>query len=125
MGTQLETDDLKQFAVFWLASPNVDKWGKKQVRTPKEIPVRWEWGLKLNQVATEASEKMIATVYVDREITIGSILWKGRKANLPSTLTDLVQVLDYKEIPDIKGLSPRRLVMVGLYSDTLPTIDYT
>lgn len=125
MGTQLETDDLRQFAVLWPASPNAAKDGRKQVRQPVEIPVRWEWGLKLNVASPDGTEKMIATVFIDRRITIGSILRKGKKEDLPSIVDDLTQVLDYKEVPDIKGRHARRLVMLGLFGDDLPTIDYT
>lgn len=125
MGTKLATTGLTGYAVLWVASPNMSQHSREQVRPPKEIRVRWEWGLKLNVGSPDGSEKMTATVYVDREITIGSILRKGRQQDLPSVVDDLTQVLDYKEIPNVKGRFARRLVMLGLYGDDLPQIDHT
>ena len=125
MGTQLETSDLHQFAVLWEVHPKADQYGKQAVRRPVEIKVRWQKGVMFNKSpSVDATEKIVAQVFVDREIKPRSILWQGRKKDLPSdtNLTDLRTVLDNDEIPDVDGKNPRRFVLLakpGLPSRTL------
>lgn len=120
----LETSDLNQKAVLWTVS-GVDSYSRPTLSVGIEIPVRWvhkkteSLDLKGRVVSSDA------TVIVDREIAIGSIVWKGELTNLPSpvsSVTDLYEVMDYRESPDIKGRYFRRTIILMRYGNTLPQI---
>ena len=100
----------------------MDRYGKAKVNAAVEINVRWEQGINFAQVPETTKQQITATIYVDQQIPLGSILWKGTLANLPASPTGLVQVLDYGGVPDVKGRYVRRLVHVGKYNDTLPEV---
>ena len=59
-------------------------------------------------------------VFVDREITVRSVMAKGKFADLPSSLT-YYEVTDYSETPDIKGNNPTRRVTLAKYQSSLRT----
>jgi hypothetical protein len=61
-------------------------------------------------------------VWVDREIAIGSMLWKGDLENLPSPATAIYVVIAYSETPDIKGRVYERVVSVQRFKNSLPTV---
>ena len=115
-----ETSHLNQKALLWAAS-GFDDYGASTVGSvPTEIDVRWEWGKKEginNQGDPIAWE---ATVVVDQEIAIGSVMWKGKRADYSTTETKMT-VVDYREVPDIKGRRFRRIVHLARLSNTLPT----
>jgi len=109
-----------QTAVYWKASGH-DNYGQPKVTTPVEIQVRWEKGRNESTGPNGELQAIDGTLVVDREIPIGSILWLGVLADYVSTDTKM-QVLDYKETPDIKNRNVHRAVTVKRYTDTLPTL---
>jgi hypothetical protein len=121
-GSQLETDDLFQWAVLWPALPlaATDGQGQQRIGPAVDIPARWSKGSRLNQAALEQNKTATAEVVVDREIPVGSILWQGQIADLPSPLRNLYQVLENKERWDVKGRNVRRSVVVTSFNETLP-----
>jgi len=118
----LEESDLHEYAVLWSAG-GVDDYGNPTVSAPVEIPCRWLIGMRESLDAEGNIIGVSDTVIVDRAIPIGSILWKGRLKDLPSSPTDLKQVIEYRETPDVKGRKRRRMVLLSRYSDQLP--EYT
>lgn len=117
------TRRLNQKAVYWANSGELDDFGEPTLNAGVEINVRWEEkrGELLN-----ANDDRIATevnVVVDREIAIGSILWKGLlEDHVTGTSTGYKQVVAYNEIPDIKARNYRRVVTLAKHSDRLPTL---
>lgn len=113
----------KQDAVLW-AYAGVDNHGDIKVSsTPVALKVRSE---KLTRQVNDPVSEIQATDFtlvVDREIAKGSIIWFGKLSDVPddtNNLTDLKQVVEYDEIPDIKGRKFRREVTLIKYGDRLP-----
>ncbi len=99
----LEKSGLKQKAVLWAFSSYDDNGLPTVTSTGVEIKVRWEKG---RHEATDSNSKPIAAdgrLKVDREIAIGSELWMGELEDVPETLTNVHTVIDYQEVPDVKG----------------------
>lgn len=114
----IETADLKQNAVLWMADLTgyADDAGNARITTPIDIRVRWE-------ASKGEGEKRKARVVVDREITKGSILWLGKMIDLPNPPTkpsDLMQVIAYSTIPDVNNRQQRKLVDLVLLGSQLP-----
>lgn len=108
----IETVNLYQRAVLWEPT-GIGQFGNPTVAVAAsgvEICVRWEEKLS-EEVGPDGTP--VATpdlVFVDRVIAIGSQIRLGAKADLPSTLNNLREVIDYSEIPDIKGRCRQRTV---------------
>ncbi len=117
----LETDGRLQKAVLWAAN-DTDRYGELKVDAAIQIDIRWETGQK---EAVDPQGNTIAfesTVIVDRVIPVGSILWLGEKNDLPNPPTNLRHVVDYSEIPDVKGRNFRRVVSLMKHSNELPAL---
>lgn len=119
----LETSSLHQKAVLWTAS-GLDDESVVTLNAKIEIDIRTE---KRRKESTDAQANPIATVltvWVDREIAIGSILWIGTLEawNALSPKSNLKQVIMYEEIPDIKGREIERIVTLQKFGDTLPAL---
>lgn len=111
-GSELKEFELIHKAVLWLEAGATD-YGDKAVGPANEINVRWE-GKTLNNPADPQRQKIAhdAVVFVDREIPIGSLLWKGAKDALPQNPVNMFRVVFYEEIEDLKGYSVERHVLV-------------
>lgn len=100
-----EVASLKQTAVLWTLN-GYDRHGEPQRGSATEISARWE-SAKTAAVGDKAEPiaKPI-TVYVDRDIEIGSTLWLGELADVPAgtaDLTNLFIVTGFNKMPDIRG----------------------
>lgn len=117
----IETADLHQKAVL-LSASGYDDYGEHKVGTAVEINVRWESGQREALDPSGATIAADALVFVDRAIPIGSILWLGTLAAYKAlaTKSNLMEVINYREIPDLKARHYRREVTVMRYSDELP-----
>ena len=115
----LETTALHQKAVLYTAN-GFDDYGEPKVDAAVEIDVRWEIGKHEGISPTGAPIALDSTVVVDREIAIGSAIWLRALADLPSPVTNLRTVIDYAEIPDIKGRQVYRTVSLMKLSDEIP-----
>lgn len=116
-----EVQDLNDYAVLWAASSK-DNYGRFKVSPPVEIRVRWEDSLHESTDPQNTVEARPAEVFVDRAISIGSVLWHGRQKDLPSTPTSLYKVAGYDGTPDIKNRFTQRTVSLVRYGDTLPEV---
>jgi len=117
----IETDDLCQEAVLWVAN-GVDNSGEYKVDAAVEINVRWETSGKEGVDALGNEIIVDSLVVVDQMIPTGSIMWLGELDDLPDTLVDLRRVASYTEVPDIKGQEIRRTVALTRYHDELPAL---
>lgn len=112
-----------QKALLWAASAtDVSDAGARKVSAAIEIDVRWE------DVQTEITDSqgnvisVVAKVIVDQDVTIGSIMWLGTHETVADPPVDLKKVVAFSNIPDVKGRSFRKKVMLARFSNTLPTI---
>jgi hypothetical protein len=119
--SKIETQDRYQKAVLWQSS-GYDDYGKYLRLAPIELSVRWEEGRRQSSSPEDTVIAIDATVFVDREIPIGSIMWKGKQKDLPASPTGLKEVVSYKEVPDIKGRVSQRSVSLARYNEQLPDL---
>ena len=114
--------NLNQKAVVWTITGR-NRFGEYTVTTGREISVRVEKALteSLDPQGNKVTYPMI--MYVGETLTIGDLVWVGEADDLPSPVTDVMQVVDYEEIPDIKGNNFVR--SVTLQRDTETNADLT
>jgi len=125
----IETLYLNQKALLWAANGK-DNYGEVKVDDKVQINVRWEKGDTEGLDALGNKITVNSLVVVDREIAVGSILWKGTMDDYLSgeygtgddQSVELEQVVNYSETPDIKARSFRRVVFTVRYSKELPTL---
>lgn len=110
-----------QKAVCW-AKSSVDQFGNPTVTAPVELDVRWEKGLS-REITPNINPIAVAdTVWVDQEIALGSMMRYGELIDLPAVPDEIREVVDYVEIPDVKGRVRERVVLLAKYADRLPTV---
>lgn len=128
----IETAWRYQQAVYWpvmtrLGRIVTDSRGRPRVQTdPIELDVRWE---DKESQALDADGNVVridATVVVDRRIHPGSLMRKGELADWTGTGsgnedTEVMVVVTYDEVVDIKGRHTRRVVGLARHrNDPLP-----
>ena len=117
-----EESDRRQKAVLWAAEGH-DNSGNPKVNAAIEIDVRWQ---TKKSEAIDANGNPVAsnaTVAVDRVIAIESIMWLGALGAVASPPVNLMKVIDYAEVPDVKARKFRRVVLLAKYSNELPTLN--
>lgn len=119
----LEVEGLRQKAVLWPLAA-YDKHGDQKVNSPVEIDARWESGLREQINDNDRPIAINATIMVDRDIAIGSLLWLGELDELPDSgsPTGLVEVVNFDKIPDTKARKFQRTVTVKKWKQDLPDI---
>ncbi len=116
----LETSCLNQDGVLWTASGSFDDAGEETVDAAIPIKIRHEIGKKK---AVDSQGNVVAVdsvAVVDRTIAVGSILWPGNIDDIATPPVDLLEVMAYSEIPDVKGRNFRKTVGLVRHSDELP-----
>ncbi len=116
-----EVLNLTDYAVLWAAS-TIGDYGMDKVSSPVEIRVRWEDSAEISGNAQDTVQATPAVIYVDREVTVGSVMWHGEMRNLPDSPTGLWLVTGYNATPDLKGRNTQRTVTLARYNDTLPDV---
>ena len=118
----LETDELNQKAVLRASDgSSYDDYGEKKIGIATEINVRWKQGRSTTIDVLGNTVALDSKAIVDREVKVGSVMWLGELECLPvSGSIDWREVVDYSEIPDIKGEEVRRLVSLQKYSLETP-----
>lgn len=119
-----ETMDLEQVAVLWGKS-GTDDYGQPTTATAIEIPVRW---LTKRDEVVDAQGNTIAldaTVVVERQIAVGSLMALGNLSYWVGTgsagdESEVMEVVTYEETPDLKGREIRRSVGLKRFRDALP-----
>jgi hypothetical protein len=125
---------LEQNAVVWPIA-GYDDYGSIVVSNPIQIPCRWDDVLR--QVLSPQGETVTtdATVIVDREIPVGSLMWQGRlkdwsdalgnnplRVSIVDMVKSLREVKSYNASPDIKGRFYTRTVGLIRYKGKLPPL---
>jgi len=104
---------LKQYAVYWPFA-GYDDDGDPEVGTAVEIKCRWEEGLREVTGSQEGPIGSSDTVFVDRDLTIDSFLWRGRLADLatptPNRPANQRVIIDFNKTPDLKNRKYTRTV---------------
>lgn len=114
--------DRRQTAVLWPVA-GTDDYGAYTVGDPVELSVRWVFGRSEvldpqgNRIAVDAQ------VTVDREIAIGSEMVKGTLSEWVGTGSagdddEVMMVMSYSEVPDVRARDFRRVVGLRYKADT-------
>lgn len=124
MGHQ-ESDFRKQKAVLWSVSSTPTDYGRYKLNAAVQLDVRWEE--RKHETTNPQGTTILADAMlsVGQAVTVGSIMWKGRKSELPDPVTgvtDLYEVVSYNEIPDLKGRGYERTVSLQKWSNELPEL---
>lgn len=107
----LEKVSREQDAVLW-SRMGFDGHGEPELASPTAIKVRWNQARREVIDATGAPVAVDATVVVDRDIVLGSRMWLGHITDLPSPVTEQMEVVSFTKTPDIKGREYLRTVGV-------------
>jgi hypothetical protein len=125
MGEVVNTSGLNETSVAWLASGSVDEFGQASITGPIELQSRWELGTRLISDALVETANPNGIVYISDPLPVGTLLWRGRIADLPAvpdSLNDLFKVVEYREVPDVKGRESRLSVVVAGTKTKLPNV---
>jgi hypothetical protein len=99
--------------------------GEPIVTDPIEIPVKWEDVKREVLLPNGTTIGTDATVFVNRLIPLGSIIWLGKLTDITGTdppTSPTYQVVARDVVPDIKGRASDRTVGVIRFRDTLPEV---
>lgn len=118
----MESDFRKQKAVLWAVSTTPTGFGRYKLSAAVELDVRWSE--RKHETTNVQGTTIIAdvAVVVNQAVTVGSVMWKGLKKDLPTSPTNLYEVVAYNEVPDIKGRGFRRTVSLQRWGDELPEL---
>lgn len=111
----------RQNVVLW-AIAGKDNFSAPKVSSPIALKVRW---IDKQMETLDADNNVVRSdvmVKADREIAIGSIMWKGKLADVASRTTSLYQVIQSRVIPNIKNRETRYTVFLIRFGETLPTV---
>lgn len=117
----LGSSSLHQSAVLWASDGSTNDKGRQTVGAATDISCRWQE--EVHEVVGPDGEPQQAThkVFINQDITLGSIMRQGTVATLPTPLTNLFKVIGYGESPDIRGRDPVRYVSLAAHNNRLPT----
>lgn len=129
-----ETAFRRQKALLW-PKTGTDRYGQPTQGPAQEIEVRWNNNLKstLDRDGNEIAVDAVAIVAQD--ITEGSIMWLGHSiwayaewfgisgtgsgSGSVGTATELMEVVSFRKVKDLKGRAIKRTVGLARYKDQL------
>jgi hypothetical protein len=115
-----------QKAIYWPATATRNRYGQQivSVTLRKELQVRWDdMTLKENLSPDSTKKTRTATVIVDRELAMRSLMWLGSEDDLPAggiPTSDLLEITEDLSDQDIKGRVTKWAYGLSRYTDTLP-----
>lgn len=117
----LEEEGLTEKAAVWELS-HFNAHGNPVVLAAVEIDSRWE--IRRRSSINDIGEAIAthAEVMVDRELKLNSLIRRGELADVPSPPDNLYEVIDYWEVPDVKGEEIQRNVTLKRWKKAAPTI---
>ena len=120
----LETQDLLQTAVLWPATATeYDNNGELKRGASVSIKVRWPYVETDGRSPQGVSIGYDGTVIVDRDITVGSIMFLGTLSDYENASSPTVFVVtQFSKTPDVKNRQYRRKVLVQKHSAELPAL---
>jgi hypothetical protein len=113
-----------QKAVLWEKTGR-DRYNEPTTAAPVEISVRWENRASQQLDPQGNTIRVDATVIVNQDIAIGSVMWEGELLDFIGTGSDgtdtqTMEVVTNNVIPDLKNRARLRTVGLVFYRDTLP-----
>lgn len=122
----IEQRDRFQKAVLWEAD-GFDGFGRPKVSSPVELNVRWKYERRQSVNNEGVPIAVDATVVVNQLIPVGSCMWLGELADWYGTGSNdntesIMEVLSYKETPDIRNRGIRYSVSLAFYKNQLPEL---
>lgn len=119
-----------QYAVLW-EFVRADSHGEPVVAAPVELEVRWV-AKRREMIGPEGTPVAVdATAVVNRDVVVGSIMWLGKKVDLPAGTSSfggeldaetLMQVVAMNRTSDIKQRAVRRTAALVRFRGTVPTV---
>ena len=103
-----ETATLPQHAVWWPCTGYSDS-GDPIHGAAVAVKVKWEQDTRLLLNSQGSPNGATTTVFVDRVMGQDDQLWLGRLDILPENPTDLMLLVAFNEIGDIKGRRTTRM----------------
>lgn len=130
-----ETMDRRQYALLWERS-GTNSYGEPTVSVGVELNptvsdggVRWVHKSQLMLDPLGNTIQVDATVVVNRDVEIGSIMWEGGLDDVPGTGTSgappdgqLMEVVTKDRATDLKNRYTRRTLGLKRFNGTLPTV---
>lgn len=100
----------------------IDEYGRHTVSSPSEIKVRWDWNRRDVRRQDGTTITVEATALVGQVIAVGSQMWLGELDSWVGTGssgddTDLMEVVGYREVHDIKGRIATRTIDLARFMD--------
>lgn len=119
----IETFHRHQKAVYW-ERIGTDEQGEPIIDDPIELDVRWEKKKSQALMPQGQTISIDATIVVDRDLVEGSLIWEGGLEDIPGTSlvpeSNLLEIITFEKIPDVKGRKFRRRVGVIRFNNSLP-----
>lgn len=114
-----------QYAVLWEVA-SYDDYGRQRVYEPVELRVRWNTTRRQGTRPDGTPVNLTALVVVNATVPIGSLLWLGRLSEWYGTGSagndsELVEVVGFRNTPDLKNRYRRRELDCTRWQDELPT----
>lgn len=113
-----------QDAVLW-ACTGYDGNGQPAVSaTPTQIRVRWDDTYRQSADRQGQPIAIEAIVSTNIDIPVGSLMWKGREANLssdPTNIPDVMEVHSVELVPDLKNRSRYREYSLKRFKNRIGT----
>ena len=92
----------KQWCVYWeYLSQDIN--GKDVYDDPIAIKVRWEDKTDQDFLLTGQEVIVKSTVYVDRTMPLGGVLWLGLLVDAPTTPSEHLKIKVFREIPKMNA----------------------
>lgn len=117
----LERAGLIGKAVVWEFSARTRN-NEIRVKTPYEIDVRWDASSSQVRDQTGKLVRTDATIFLDQQIPIDSIMWQGMYDDLDNPPDNLFIVVSNDYTQDTRGINTERHVNVARYHNVLPPI---
>lgn len=105
------------YAVYW-EKTGQDRYGDPEFGVAEEIRVQVE---KQNTQTLKDQSEAVSFEYlinVPKQLVMGSVLWLGKIADLPSEPDNLIEIVDIEEYADDTGLLFDRWIKGARYGDT-------
>jgi hypothetical protein len=101
----------KQWCVYW-EYDSQDRNGKDTYKDPIALKVRWEDKSEQDFLPTGQEVTIKSTVYVDRAMALGGVLWLGLLVDAPSTPPEHNKIQVFRSIPKLNAKKTLRIARI-------------